>query len=266
MDTGLKRILIKILKYFDVDLLAHAHVQIGVGHNTYNSGEEYVIENLISKILKREPEIIFDAGANDGEYAKLLANRFKTARIFCFEPVPSNYEKLTLNTAGLNTINILSALGSEIGNIKLYMGDNNKDGKMATSYRETLDTIFLFTGDVNHVVDSPVTTIDDFCNGTIAKIDFLKIDVEGHELEVLKGAANMISKNLVSIIQYEFSEFNIFSRSFMYDFYQLLKSYDMYRVMPQNKLFPLGSYTSVHEIFRYQNILAIHKSLNYSNE
>jgi len=265
MTSYFERLLIKILKYFKTDLLEHAHVQIGVGHNTYLSGEENVVENILSKVLKKEPKVIFDVGANIGEYAKMLANRFKSAQIYCFEPVPANYERLVQNTGNLKTINVLTALGSQKGNIKLYIGDNNKDGSMATLYRETLDKVFLFAGDVNQVVESTVTTLDDFCVDKINKIDFLKIDVEGHELEVLKGAFNLINENKIDVVQFEFNEFNIFSKSFMYDFYQVLNAYDFYRIMPQNKLYPMGDYTSSLEIFRYQNILAVHRSLNYVN-
>lgn len=263
MRHVLERSLIKILKAINSNLLAHAHVQIGVGHNTYVSGEEAVVHKFLVEILDRKPQVIFDIGANIGEYAKLLATHFKSAKIYCFEPVPANYEQLVKTTEGLKTVNVLSAMGSEKGTIKLYIGDNNTDGSMATSYRETLETIFAFAGEVNQMVESPVTTVDDYCGGAIDKIDFLKIDVEGHELQVLKGAADMISKNNISVVQFEFNEFNIFSRSFMFDFYQVLNAYDFYRIMPQSRLFPMGKYDSSLEIFRYQNILAVNKSLNY---
>jgi FkbM family methyltransferase len=265
MKSFTERFLIKILKIKKADLLAHAHVQIGVGHNTYQSGEAEFIENVLFRILKKEPEIIFDVGANSGEYAVMLANRFKSANIYCFEPIPANYQNLIKNTAGLNTHNIQSAVGSQKGTIRLYMGEKNTDGTMATSYREILDTIFSFLGDVNQVVDSPLITIDDFFNDKPDAIDFLKIDVEGHELEVLKGASGLISSNRIRVIQFEFNEFNIFSKSFMKDFYSVLNSYDFYRIMPSGNLYPMGNYTPSLEIFKYQNILAVHHSLNYAN-
>jgi FkbM family methyltransferase len=265
MKFIIERFFIKILKIKKTDLLAHAHVQIGVGHNTYQSGEENFIKNVLFRILKKEPKIILDVGANSGEYAMMLADRFKSAKIYCFEPIPANYQNLIKNTAGLNTINILSAVGSQKGNIKLYMGEKNTDGTMATSYKEILDTIFSFLGDVNQVIDSPVITIDDFFGDQTDEIDFLKIDVEGHELEVLKGASDHVNKNKIKVIQFEFNEFNIFSKSFMKDFYQLLNAYNFYRIMPSGSLYPMGSYSTSHEIFRYQNILAIHNTLNYAN-
>lgn len=261
MISYIERLFIKVLKLLKTDLLVHAHVQIGVGHNTYQSGEEYVIKHVIKKVLNRDPEVIFDVGANIGEYAKILAATFPLAHIYCFEPVPANFANLANNTKGLNTINTLTALGSRSGTLTLHIGANNDDGSMATAYEATLQTFFPFAGEVNQVVETPMTTLDEFCENKIDEIDFLKIDVEGYELEVLKGAIKLIKENRIKIIQFEFGEHNIFSKSFMYDFYQTLKSYTFYRIAPQNKIIPMGAYNPSLEIFRYQNILAIHNTL-----
>jgi len=260
----IERILIKVLKLLKVDLLTHAHVQIGAGHSPdlTGDGEEYVIKYLIERILARRPDVLFDVGANSGDYAKILSETFPSSQIYCFEPMPDNFKKLTKQTAGLNTINILSALGSHEGTLKLHLGEHNSNGTMATAHKGTLETIFPFVGKIDEF-ESPMTTLDKFCSNTISQIDFLKIDVEGSELDVLKGAANLIKSDRIKIIQFEFNEFNIFSKTFMYDFYELLKQYRFYRILPQNKLLPLGEYNSSLEIFRYQNILALHKSLNY---
>jgi hypothetical protein len=45
-------------------LLNHAHIQLGVGHNTYQSGEEYVLKTVIKDALKKDPLTVFDVGAN----------------------------------------------------------------------------------------------------------------------------------------------------------------------------------------------------------
>jgi FkbM family methyltransferase len=264
MTKLVERACIKLLKLLKTDLLAHAHVQIGVGHNTYVSGEEFVIEKVIVNALNRVPGIICDVGANVGDYAKLLRSAFPLATIYCFEPVPKNFEQLEKNTEDLNTNNILTALGSKTGVLKLYLGENNDDGAMATAYKDTLETFFPFVGQVNKTVETPVTTLDTFFKDK-PRIDFLKIDVEGHELEVLKGAIELINDNRIDIIQFEFGEFNIFSKSFIFDFYQILSHYTLYRIMPQNKLTPMGNYNSSLEVFKYQNILAINNNLNYKN-
>lgn len=105
-----------------------------------------------------------------------------------------------------------------------------------------------------------MVSLDDFCNShNIEFIDFMKIDAEGHDLEVLKGGRNMLAKkNRIKIIQFEFNANMIFSRVFLKDFYESLESYFIFR-LDSNQLIPLFNYTPHNEIFSYQNCIAIHK-------
>jgi FkbM family methyltransferase len=260
----LERSLIKIINLLKIDLMPHAHIQQGVGHNTYVSGEEHIINDVIVDILKNEPAIAFDIGANNGDYANLIRNRFKDCVIHCFEPVPKNFINLTENVQKSNVFCHNIAMGEKEGVLTLFKASGDGDGSMVTAYQDTIKKVFTFVGEVNEIIECRVTTIDSFCEDNTNKIDFLKIDVEGHELQVLKGAEKMIKGNRINIIQFEFNEFNIFSKSFLWDFYEVLPGFDFYRILPKNKLLPLNEYSSVNEIFRYQNILAVNKLLNYT--
>ncbi|MFI5452382.1 FkbM family methyltransferase [Pedobacter sp. UC225_61] len=263
MKKIVERFLIKILKLLKVNLLAHAHVQIGVGHNTYSSGEKHIIDNLLIEILGKEPTVIFDVGANIGQYAHMLRDRFKTAEIYCFEPVIENYSRLKANVLNLNITCENYAVGSKMGILTLFTGSNDEDGAMSTSYKGAIEHIFTFAGNMDQEISSTMITIDDYCDMKIDNIDFLKIDIEGHELEALKGSVSMINRNKINVIQFEFNEFNLFSKSSMFDFYHILKEFDLYRIMPNDSLYAMGTYNSIHEIYRYQNILAVNKSLKY---
>lgn len=266
MKKLIERALIRLLKLMRTDLLAHAHVQIGVGHNTYNSGEEFVIDRLLSKILKKDADVIADVGANVGNYGILLRNRFPPARIYCFEPITETFNQLVSNTKHMNISCQNVAVGSSKGTINFFRGTNDNDGTMVTAYKDAIDSIFTFAGTTEGNINADMITLDDFFTDKESKINFLKIDVEGHELEVLKGAKKMIGGNHIDIIQFEFNEFNIFSGSYLYDYYKILPQYKFYRILPANKLYPLGEYNSTNEVFRYQNILAINNSLNYVYE
>ena len=87
-------------------------------------------------------------------------------------------------------------------------------------------------------------------------VDFLKIDVEGHELAVLRGAERMLGAGSIRLIQFEFNEMNVVSRTFLRDFRLLLPNYTMYRLLPKG-LLPLGEVPVLTELFAYQNILAV---------
>jgi hypothetical protein len=84
----------------------------------------------------------------------------------------------------------------------------------------------------------------------------LKIDVEGHELNVLKGAAELLSSRRINFIQFEFGEADIDSRTYLRDFFDLLSdNYDFFRIVPHG-LRPIGAYSSAHEVFATINYLA----------
>ena len=107
----------------------------------------------------------------------------------------------------------------------------------------------------------PVITLSSFfAANNIYEVKLLKIDVEGHELPVLKGLGSHLSNGSVKAIHFEFNEMNVFSRAFFRDFVQLLSSYDLYRLLP-NDMLPLKNYKPyLLEIFAYQNIVAIYKN------
>jgi hypothetical protein len=106
-----------------------------------------------------------------------------------------------------------------------------------------------------------IVSLDDFCSDEgIDRIDFLKIDMEGLELEVLRGATRMLKEQRFGIIQFEFGECDIFSRVFLRDFYQFLVGYRFARLCSQG-LLDLGPYRHENEIFRNQNIVVVPDAL-----
>ena len=87
----------------------------------------------------------------------------------------------------------------------------------------------------------------------------MKIDVEGNELSVLQGAKRLIEEGKIKIIQFEFNWINVYSKVFMEDFRELLKDYDLYRLLPRGLLKIDFSKKTYYEIYNFQNILAINK-------
>jgi len=108
----------------------------------------------------------------------------------------------------------------------------------------------------------PVTRIGAFCESNgIEQIDFLKLDVEGHELKILIGASNMLRSGRVKFIQFEFGSCNIDSRTYLRDFFELLgHEYRIYRILNRG-LCPMNEYNDSYEIFKLTNCLAGHTSL-----
>jgi hypothetical protein len=104
-----------------------------------------------------------------------------------------------------------------------------------------------------------VVNLDDYCaQRGVDHIDLLKIDVEGFELNVLRGASRLLEGQRINAIQFEFNEMNVIGRTFLEDFMARLEpTHGMFRVLPHG-LMPLRRQRHwLNEQFAYQNIVAL---------
>ncbi len=164
---------------------------------------------------------MFDVGANDGRTALRVARHFPAVpRIFAFEPVSATFRTLVERTADLPGIECFQlALGTECGPRTMYLNDisalNSLSPEMGTS------------GTTEQV---EMQTLDNFVEQkNIEKIHLLKIDAEGHDLDVLKGAERSLAQSRVDIIQIE-AGFSVPGnvQTSLDGIQQYLKSYDYY--------------------------------------
>jgi FkbM family methyltransferase len=145
--------------------------------------------NEIKKIVK-EKKTFLDIGANIGNHSIFFSKIFKS--VYSFEPHPKIYPILNYNTKDIKNIktynfglsdkkkNVLMTDGSHLGGSSI-----NKIGKRKVKINK-LDNIFKYK-----------------------KIDFIKIDVEGHELEVLKGGEKLLNHNSAILnIEFNIKDFN----------------------------------------------------------
>ena len=134
--------------------------------------------------------VIFDIGANIGQSAIKFCVAFPTARILCFEPVKDTYSYLKRNTASLEKVSCHSiAFGSREETATFYLTEKSLNCSLLRP-KITIGTEII-----------QVQTVDGFADKyDIRAIDVLKIDTEGYDLEVLKGANTMLTKNSVGFI------------------------------------------------------------------
>jgi len=120
-----------------------------------------------------------------------------------------------------------------------------------------------FDIDLNYKELIHLESLDNFCKDKgINHINFLKLDVEGHEYKVLQGAKDLIGKNSIDFIQFEFGGANIDSRTYFQDFYYLLTPYyKIYRIL-KDGLIAIDTYKEIYEIFLTTNFLAISKGIS----
>lgn len=130
--------------------------------------------------------IIFDVGANIGQSALELAYSFPGATIHSFEPFDSNFKKLKSNTGRVPTIQPHRlALTDRNGSMKVLV-DNIEDSEWNSITGDRQERLMDSTSIHHEVVE--LIKGDTFCESRgVDRIDILKVDTEGHDLEVLKG-------------------------------------------------------------------------------
>ncbi len=138
--------------------------------------------------LVKPGQVIFDVGGYIGDTALHFARlQNNNGKIYCFEPVPYLFDRLTHNV-GLNTFKNISIYN-------LAISDTASELYFNVSRSQNSSGIFLSdkgSGQSRKVV---AIKLDDFCSEkNIDRIDLIKIDVEGFELKVLKGAEEILRK------------------------------------------------------------------------
>jgi FkbM family methyltransferase len=138
----------------------------------------------------RPVRTIFDVGGNFGQTALLFASAFPTATIFSFEPVPASFERLIRSTEHNERIKPFNlAMGDAAGTVTMHLTDSAGSNSIVS------------VGSATGAVDVSIDTIDTFANRhTTGTIDLLKIDVEGYELQVLRGASQRLSEGRIRFV------------------------------------------------------------------
>jgi FkbM family methyltransferase len=172
------------------------------------------------------PKTVFDVGANVGDFTKSSLDFFPESKYFCFEPSENTYNKLENNIVNNNVFLYkiaLSNVNKKLPFTKNYNVCNSlvieKNSDKENTQLDKLDIrMRALSGDDIETEMVQTKTIDSFCQqNDIEKIDLLKIDTEGFDLEVLYGSKNMLSENNIDIIYTELTfmkDTNKFSKAF----------------------------------------------------
>jgi FkbM family methyltransferase len=234
---------------------AHLYMGIGSGENVYESGEAGVLHKL--KKLKPSPYCIFDVGSNQGQYMDLVLSTLvgEDFHIHCFEPSSSVFGTLSdraKDNPGVTLNNI--GLGREKGEFDLFFETKESGGSLSHRQLDSFGISFSNSETVK------IDTVDNYCAGHgVDYIHLLKIDIEGHEMDLLWGAKNMIEKKAIGMVTFEFGGCNIDTRTYYKDFFYFFRKNGMhvYRITPTGYLHPLPEYREIDEQFRTTNFVAI---------
>lgn len=233
---------------------------IGSGEAVNSSGEKSVF-SLVRRLI-RPPYCIFDVGANEGQFLDACRQALKGTdfNIHSFEPLTNTFQILeqrfgNWENASLNRM----ALGSVEESRLVHF--SKKAAGLASLSKRDLDHLQIEI-DTSEMVE--VQTVDGYCSkNRIEKIQLLKIDVEGHELDVMRGASNLFRNHAIDLVMFEFGGTHIDTRLFFKDYWHFLTGYGfrLFRITPRGYLVEITRYREILEIFLTTNFLAVRSSL-----
>ena len=150
----------------------YLRVAKGVDYQFSKILSDYCVEELNLK----SGNVVIDCGANVGELYLALEYKNINVKYYAFEPDIDSFECLKKNIKGNDNLKNIG-LSDRDGNATLYLGTSTGDSSMEYFGSENENTI-------------EIKRLDSF---NFNKVHLLKIDAEGHELEVLKGASDILN-------------------------------------------------------------------------
>jgi FkbM family methyltransferase len=139
---------------------------------------------------------IFDVGAHKGYSTKTYKKHYPGAEIHSFEPVQSTFEVLKKELKKYERVECHNiAIGNKNGKSKVVLESTSNRYRLKKHHNDIKDV---------SKEEVQIKSIDSFCSSKrIESVDFLKIDTEGNDLEVIKGAEKMIKNKNIKLIQAE---------------------------------------------------------------
>jgi len=212
-------------------------------------------EIWIQQRLKGQLATIFDVGSNIGEWTRMARSFHPSAEIHTFEIVPDTYQVM------------LSNLDLDPRIIPNGFGLSDFCGLIPVKHNVSFAAMSTTVLDIDNKTDhhelrhGMVFTGDQYVESrNISSIDFLKIDVEGHEDRVFKGFEKTLSSKKIKIIQFEYAFINILTKWLLIDSYRLLRPLGYRLGKLKNGSIEFHEYSLVDENFIGPDYLAVHET------
>ena len=236
--------------------LARAYIKYyeGFSYHFKSNGEE----GLLDKLSDQNISIVFDVGANVGDWSAIALKKFRNAKLHAFELSESTYintlskfsneERLILNNCGLS---------DNVGEFEYKdYGENSGVNTLLS------DAVFHDNSIKPKLKKAKINTGSAYCKlMNITSIDLLKIDVEGAEHLVLLGFSELLEKGQIKVIQFEYGYTHGDAKFLTKDFYKMLEGYGyvLGPLKPTGVMFMDFDY-ALNDFNSGPNYVAVHKS------
>jgi FkbM family methyltransferase len=228
--------------------------RLDVPNALHSNGERLLQRAALTLAADGGPLTIFDVGANIGEWTQSMlheaATRSVPITIHAFEPSEYTFEKLLATRPADCVVPRRLALSDHTGTLPLFIvhpGAGRNSLYVQAGHQQAMDVEVV-----------PVTTVDAYCaEQRIERIDLLKVDTEGHDLAVLRGAQRLLRNGQVGLVQFEYNHCWITARVFLRDAFEFFSQfgYCVGKVTPYGFEFYPG-WDPELETFREANYLA----------
>jgi FkbM family methyltransferase len=150
--------------------------------------------------------LVFDVGANTGQSVIEFREHFESSEIHSFEPGEKSFEELQSRTQGMGNLHLVQCAMGARRESKTFIETKSSD--YSSFFEPSAEVPTPVTGRRELALD----TIDDYCKRAgIQHIDIFKSDTQGYDLEVLRGASEMLSGKRINLVYIEV----IFSKMYL---------------------------------------------------
>lgn len=224
--------------------------------NFITNGENKFLDDLLN--ISSDHLIIFDVGANIGKYSEIIIDKCNSKglkyNLHIFEPSKAAFKILESKFCREGNI-YLNNLGASDSNREAEIFFDEEGSSLASLYqrRDSSGKLLLDKKEIIHL-----TRLDNYIRGTfVKKIDFLKLDIEGHEFSALKGLGEFLNPSFIKALQFEYGGTNLDSKTTLHELYSFLESkgYSVFKIMKSH--IEKRSYEFTMENFQYSNYVAL---------
>ena len=223
----------------------------GIGFGSLNF-EVQTILGFLQKVNLDNP-IVFDVGANEGQYAREFLFQNPAMVIHSFEPSNTAFGALEKSSSSYPNWFVHNfGMGNSSSTMKLYF---DSPGSASASLVQKENVNGSFQEYDFELVE--IQTLNEFISANNGLIpDVLKIDIEGFELSCLEGCLDFL--HLIKVVQFEFGQINIDSRVFFRDYWSFFgeRGFSIYRVTTKAPLL-IEKYSEDLETFAVTNYIAL---------
>jgi FkbM family methyltransferase len=225
--------------------------------NFEKNGEKVFIDNLFSS-FKNERRVVFDIGANIGKYGEMIENQSLKLNIdvslHLFEPTQRCFSAISKKFSNEYNV-ILNNFGVSNSDESARIYYDKEGSGLASLYQRNLDSYNL---ELNQSEEIKLRRIDKYIEEkNINHIDFIKIDIEGHELKAFEGFGKYLNSDFIDYIQFEYGGANLDSHSSLMEIYKLLSNSGFKIAKIMSNGLELREYSPFMENFNYCNYVAI---------